>query len=190
MRIIAGAHRGRKLKAVAGMKTRPTSDRVKEAVFSAIEGYIMDSDILDLFGGTGSIALEALSRGAKDAVLVEQDRDAIAVIKYNVEQCGYKNQCRMIQKDALRALDELAGSKRSFDMIYIDPPYMAGLYEACLERIEKGHLLKNDGIIVLESAKNTSISLEDRVFWIEKERFYGDTKITFLKNPRDEEETE
>lgn len=181
MRIIAGQNRGRKLKAVPGMKTRPTADRVKEAVFSSIDSMLYGGSILDVFSGTGSIALEAVSRGAKCAVLIEQDPDALKVIAENIRLCGQEEACTVCKGDALRQLKQLAAQKQQFDVIYLDPPYQAGLYAHALQCIAEGQLLRQNGVILVESAKNTSHSVENSIFFIYKEKYYGDTKVTYFK---------
>lgn len=188
MRIVAGNHRGRKLKAVPGMNTRPTADRVKEAVFSAIGDRLYDCRFLDVFGGTGSIALEAISRGAQEAVIIEQDSIAQRVIWDNIQACREENACRLIKRDAFTALKGLGKEGKAFDLIYVDPPYQAGLYEAILQQIQDAALLARDGLIICESAKNTSITEENRIFCIYKEKTYGDTKITFLNQIKEETE--
>lgn len=181
MRIIAGHYRGRQLKAVPGLSTRPTADRVKEAVFSAIEPYLREAVVLDLFSGTGNIALEALSRGAKKAVLVEKDSLALKVIRDNVAKCGVSGNCIIFQDDAFQVLERLGQSHQQFDLIYLDPPYQDGLYERALGLIEKKQLLKTNGVIVVESAKNALFLLENSIFCIYRERNYGETKISLVK---------
>lgn len=188
MRIIAGKHRGRRLKAVPGLKTRPTADRVKEAVFSALDGRLWDCRFLDVFGGTASIALEAVSRGAKEAVVIEKDPEALKVIRDNIAACREEHAIQVLSKDVMQALKALAEAQQHFEVIYIDPPYQAGLYEKILALIAEGELLTPDGIIICESAKNTSLMLENSLFCIYKERFYGDTKISFLQYHEETEE--
>ena len=132
MRIIAGQNRGKKLKSVPGMKTRPTADRVKEAVFSSIDPVLYGSRFLDVFSGTGSIALEAVSRGAAEAVLLEKDGQALQVIQDNVAACEQQQRCTVLRGDSLALLDGLRKQGRQFDLIYVDPPYQSGLYELVL----------------------------------------------------------
>lgn len=187
MRIIAGRNRGRKLKAVPGLKTRPTADRVKEAVFSSIQDRLYDCVVLDVFSGTGNIALEALSRGASEAVLLEQDEQALAVIRANIQLCGQQDSCTVLRGNSLALLERLAGQDRQFGLIYLDPPYQAGLYEKTLEKISLGKLLQKGGIIVVESAKNTSFFIENSIFFIYNEKIYGDTKVTYIQHKLDQE---
>ena len=181
MRIIAGENRGKKLKAVPGMKTRPTADRVKEAVFSSIDDRLYGSRFLDVFSGTGNIALEAISRGAEEAVLLEKDRDALKVIQENVTACRQDNRCTIMRGDSFASLNTLSRQGKQFDIIYVDPPYQAGLYEEVLKNIADKDLLAQDGLILLECAKNTSLSIENSIFFIYKEKCYGDTCVLYVK---------
>ena len=185
MRIIAGEFRGRKLKAVEGLKVRPTADKVKEAVFSALSPHLYDSEFLDVFGGSGSIALEALSRGAKSAVILEKDRDAQKVIEDNIKLCGVNERCLLLKGDSLQGLDRLARENRQFDLIYIDPPYQAGLYSAVLKMIAENHLIKKDGLILAESPREMTIVYDNCPFQIIKEKYYGICKITTLSRRED-----
>ena len=170
MRIIAGENRGKKLKAVPGMKTRPTADRVKEAVFSSIDDRLYGSRFLDVFSGTGNIALEAVSRGAEAAVLLEKDADALKVIQDNVTACRQDERCTIMRGDSFASMNTLYRQGKQFDIIYVDPPYQGGLYEEVLKNIADKDLLAADGIILLESAKNTSLSMENSIFFIYKEK--------------------
>ena len=181
MRIIAGENRGKKLKAVPGLKTRPTADRVKEAVFSSIDDRLYGSRFLDVFSGTGSIALEAVSRGAESAVLLEKDADALQVIQDNVTACRQQERCTIMRGDSLASLNTLSRQGKQFDLIYVDPPYQGGLYEEVLKNITEKKLLAQDGLILLECAKNTSISMENSIFFIYKEKCYGDTIVLYVK---------
>ncbi len=189
MRIIAGHNRGRKLKSVPGMKTRPTADRVKEAVFSSIDEYLYGCRFLDVFGGTGNISLEAVSRGAEEAVILEKDADALKIIQENIKACGQEQRCRVMRGDSISSLDALGRQGKQFDLIYVDPPYQAGLYETVLEKIQTKKLLAQEGLILLECAKNASISLENSIFFIYKEKNYGDTRVVYVKYKETEEET-
>ena len=181
MRIIAGENRGKKLKAVPGMKTRPTADRVKEAVFSSIDDRLYGSRFLDGFSGTGNIALEAVSRGAEEAVLLEKDVDALKVIQENVTACRQDARCTIMRGDSIASMNTLSRQGKQFDLIYVDPPYQGGLYEEVLKNIAEKELLAQDGLILLECAKNTSLSIENSIFFIYKEKCYGDTCVLYVK---------
>ena len=181
MRIIAGENRGKKLKAVLGMKTRPKADRVKEAVFSSIDDRLYGSRFLDVFSGTGNIALEAVSRGAEEAVLLEKDADALKVIQDNVTACRQDARCTIMRGDSIASMNTLSRQGKQFDLIYVDPPYQGGLYEEVLKNIAEKELLAQDGLILLECAKNTSLSIENSIFFIYKEKCYGDTTVLYVK---------
>lgn len=181
MRIIAGENRGKKLKTVPGMKTRPTADRVKEAVFSSIEDRLYGSRFLDVFSGTGNIALEAVSRGAEEAVLLEKDADALQVIQDNVAACRQQTRCRIMRGDSFASMNLLQQQGIQFDLIYVDPPYQSGLYEEVLKNIANKKLLAPDGLILIECAKNSSISMGNGIFFIYKEKCYGDTCVYYVQ---------
>lgn len=181
MRIIAGENRGKKLKAVPGIKTRPTADRVKEAVFSSIDDRLYGSRFLDVFSGTGNIALEAVSRGAEEAVLLEKDADALKIIQDNVTACRQDTRCTIMRGDSFASMNLLHRQGKQFDIIYVDPPYQGGLYEEVLKNIAEKNLLAQDGLILLECAKNTSLSMENSIFFIYKEKYYGDTCVLYVK---------
>lgn len=181
MRIIAGENRGKKLKAVPGSKTRPTADRVKEAVFSSIADRLYGCRFLDVFSGTGNIALEAVSRGAAEAVLLEKDVDALQVIQDNVIACRQQDRCSILRGDSFASMDLLHRQGKQFDIIYVDPPYQGGLYEEVLKNIASKDLLAPNGVILLECAKNTSLSMENSIFFIYKEKCYGDTCIRYVQ---------
>ena len=145
MRVITGIARGRKLKEPEGMEIRPTADQVKEAVFNIIQGDVEGRLCLDLFSGTGQMGIEALSRGAESCVFVDADKAAVKLTKLNLEKTGLSG--RVYQADALRFLE----SKEKYDLIFVDPPYRSGLYEAVLQRIKDFDKLRTGGIMVVES---------------------------------------
>ena len=128
MRVITGSARGRRLKELEGLETRPTTGKVKEALFSVIQFDIEGRRVLDLFAGTGQLGIEALSRGAECAVFVERRRDALQVIRENLEACGMTDKARVVNGDAMSYLK----SGEKFDLIFLDPPYASGLLEQSL----------------------------------------------------------
>ena len=148
MRVITGSARGRRLKELEGLETRPTTGKVKEALFSVIQFDIEGRRVLDLFAGTGQLGIEALSRGAECAVFVERRRDALQVIRENLEACGMTDKARVVNGDAMSYLK----SGEKFDLIFLDPPYASGLLEQALEEIVRFDICRRHGIIVAESA--------------------------------------
>ena len=179
MRIIAGINRGRKIFAPKGMNTRPTADRVREAMFYVLAPYVEDSAVLDVFGGTGAFSLEALSRGADSAVIIDKDRRAITAIKENISLCKANEQVTVYSGDAFTILPIL---KEKFDLIFLDPPYAKDLLFPAISLILKYELMKNDGILVLETA--ASYVLPPVPLEIKKESVYGDTKIIYCVKRR------
>lgn len=145
MRIVAGAAKGRIIGTPEGNDTRPTTDKVREAIFGKLQFEIPGSHVLDLFAGSGAMGIEAMSRGAEKCVFVEKNRNAMRIVKKNAELCGFNKQSTFINADfekAVAALDEV------FDFIFIDPPYKSGFYEKAFELSLR--LLKEDGVIVAE----------------------------------------
>lgn len=180
MRIIAGERRGAKLEAVPGMNTRPTADRVKEGLFNIIQMEIAsDTRVLDVFAGTGALGLEALSRGAKEAVFIEQAPQALAVLKRNIAKCRYEDRARVLKGDALSLLATLQG--KQFDLILLDPPYQKNLYALVLFSVLKYHLLSDYGILVSEHSKTVPFSWDDERLNLYKSRSYGETVLNFFQ---------
>ena len=177
MRIIGGDARGRTLVAPAGEKTRPTQDYVRESLFNIIRWDVEDARVLDLFAGTGALSLEAVSRGARSAVLVDTDRAACAAIKKNMET----------SRDYRAAMDALAAEGAQFDLVFMDPPYkMENTGEMCAALYDKG-LLSGAFLLVVEHRKGRAPMLDAR-FEAFDLRHYGDTEITFVRRAQRAEE--
>lgn len=151
MRIIGGHRRGTKLDTLEGIETRPTLDRVKEALFSKINFDLPDSVVLDLFSGSGALALESLSRGAKKAYLCDSSFKAKKIIEKNIEKTKFENEAVLVSKDYIAALEKFKSENIKFDIIFLDPPYKSDYNIKAIELILKYHLLNEDGIIVLET---------------------------------------
>jgi 16S rRNA (guanine966-N2)-methyltransferase len=168
MRVVAGAFKGRRLQAPRGSRTRPTADRVREAVFSVL-GDVSAARVLDLYAGSGALGIEALSRGAASATFVERDQRAAAILRRNLEAVGAEAEVR--RQDALRFL---AGEAGPFDLVFVDPPYDAAVRVAgpLSERLPA--VLEQGARIVTESDKRTPLEL---ALPLELERIYGDTRI-------------
>lgn len=177
MRIIGGEGRGRKLKAPKGFTTRPTTDRVKEAVFNILGDKVVDAAFLDLFGGTGSIAIEAVSRGARLATTSEKDRTAIKAIEENIRNTGFSDKIKVYKLDAFVLLKMLSNEGASFDIIYLDPPYHQGLAEKALCFLEESSLIAPGGIVVTETSSKDQIKNVNKLSAV-KTKKYGDIIIT------------
>lgn len=177
MRIISGTRRGQKLSEFGGMDIRPTTDRVRESLFNLICDYVRDARVLDLFGGSGALSFEALSRGAKSSVIVDIDSRSLDVIKQNAEKLRFLGEVKVLNKSAEAYLSEC---KESFDLIFLDPPYNKGFIAPIINSIIEKDILSKDGIIVLES-DNSDEHGEFSGLEILKQRKYGRTYITIYQ---------
>lgn len=174
MRVITGSARGAKLKTLEGLATRPTSDRVKEAIFNIIQFGIEGRRVLDLFGGSGQLAIEALSRGAEYAVIVDESREAVNVIKDNLKKVRFDQNASVFQMDYLRYLST---SREKFDIIFLDPPYAEKMLENALRKISEIDILSEGGIIVCERPKEKEMPATVGDFICSKDYIYGKTAI-------------
>jgi 16S rRNA (guanine(966)-N(2))-methyltransferase RsmD len=184
MRIIAGFAGGRRLRGPTGNKTRPTSDRVREALFSILGEPPEGCQVLDLFAGSGGLGLEALSRGATRAVFVDRDKDAQQVLRHNIAEVGVVKTSDVHQADALRALAKFERSGKQFHWIFIDPPYATDLAEQALEAIGSSTLLhdtESDGVIVVEHDKRSAPGDAYGCLLRTETRRYGDTSVSFYE---------
>ena len=177
MRVITGSARGRRLATLDGAEiTRPTTESVKEALFSMIQFEIEGKKILDLFAGSGQLGIEALSRGARSCVFVEKNKKAAEIVRQNVEHCGFAEQSSISQSDSLLFL----GRKNDFDIAFVDPPYQSGLMNQVLPALAR--LMNSGGIIVCETLKGEILPAEPGGgISIYKERSYGKTKLTLYR---------
>ncbi|MDN4066787.1 16S rRNA (guanine(966)-N(2))-methyltransferase RsmD [Paenibacillus sp. FSL R5-0407] len=150
MRVISGSARGRTLKAVPGMGTRPTTDKVKEALFSMIGPYFDGGAVLDLFAGTGGLGIEALSRGMDKAVFVDLEYKSIEVVRSNLKAAGLEDKAEVYKNDAERALKALAKREATFDLVFLDPPYRLKHVDKLMETMDSLKLLKPEATIVVE----------------------------------------
>ena len=182
MRIISGTMRGTKLFTLEGENTRPTLDRVKEALFSKINYKLQDATVLDLFSGSGALALESLSRGAKKSFLCDQSRDAIKIINQNIEKTKTKDRTLLLNCDYKKALEEFKIKKIKFDVIFLDPPYKLNLINDCLNKIYEYNLLNEDGIIILETDEEKKVieNLDTNLIKIDDIKKYGRVYLLFL----------
>ena len=181
MRIISGKARGTKLYTLDGTATRPTLDRVKESLFNIIQNDIEDSTVLDLFSGSGAIGLEFLSRGAKRAVLCDSSKDAIKIIKQNVQKTHFEEKVEIYNMEFTKLVERLQNQK--FDIIYIDPPYATDFIKISLEKIIEYELVNENTKIIVETDDETRIlnQIEKMDVEITDKRKYGRATIIFLK---------
>ncbi len=183
MRIITGTARGTRLKTLPGNDTRPTTEICKEAVFSAIQFELHDRVVLDLFGGCGQMALEALSRGAERAVINDSSRAACEIIKENATKTKLMKQCRVVTSDWKEYLRGASGREK-FGLVFLDPPYQEGILDEILHRILYSYILEKGAIIICESDKD-GIPNEIEGYTSKLYR-YGKTYVTIIRVPEEE----
>ena len=178
MRVISGKARGTILKTPDGMLTRPTADRVKEALFSIIQFDLPGAKVLDLFGGTGQLGIEALSRGAKEAVFVDSQKSACALIRENLKRTHLENMTQVVCSDYV---DFLKKSVKSYDIILLDPPYAEKFLENALKLITEIDILQSGGIIVTERPVEKNLDLDFPGYTRSKDYKYSSTVLTIYR---------
>lgn len=177
LRVISGKKRGLKLESLSGSDTRPTLDRVKEAIFSMLFDKCEDAKALDLFAGSGGMGIEVLSRGGKSCTFVDFSKDAVEIVKINVKKADFEKVSTIIYGDYLEYLSKC---DEKFDLIFLDPPYSAGFSEKALEIIYRRELLAPDGIVVSESDKENIPSYSEN-YSVIKQKNYGRVNVCLLE---------
>ena len=178
MRVISGSARGKRLKELKGMDTRPTTDKVKESLFNIIQFEIEGRRILDLFGGTGQLGIESLSRGAAHCTFVDMRRDAAALIRENLKETGLYDKARVIQGDSLSFL---SSCREKFDVVFLDPPYHTDLIDKALELVSKIDILSEHGIIICETMAQRQLPELPAPYQWGKDYRYGQIKLTICR---------
>ena len=184
MRVITGSARGRRLKELEGMETRPTTDRVKEGLFNVLQFDIEGRKVLDLFAGTGQLGIECLSRGAASAVFVDRRPDAAALTRENLKFCDLTDRSRVVAGDSMEFLKV---AREKYDLIFLDPPYAADLLEQALTAIASFDICREHGIIVAESALETALPALAPPYTLYREYRYGKIKLTVYHRGGNEE---
>lgn len=186
VRVISGSARGLKLNTPGDDRVRPTTDRVKESMFNIIQDWVYDSQVLDLFAGSGALGIEALSRGASQAVFCDNSLDSIKIIKSNIEKARVADRSQIVSGDFKRCLRDMEAKNQSFDMIFVDPPYYEGLFEEVLDTISSCKILKKDGMVIVEHDAKKPIGQVEGLE-VYKEKKYGITMLTFYCLEDDDE---
>ena len=178
VRIIAGTARGRPFEAPEGRSTRPTLDRVREAMFGMVQFDVADAEVLDLFAGSGALGLEALSRGAKSAFFCDHDRKACSLIEKNLRNLGFFEKAEIACSDCFELIRSLAKRNQRFSLVLLDPPYESGLYEPVLRELVSNNLLEDGCIILAEHSKNAPLEPPVQELSAGKQHRYGDVAVT------------
>lgn len=184
MRIVAGKYGSRRIEAPQGMDTRPTQDKIREAVFSSLGGFFDGGRVLDLYAGSGAIGFEALSRGMEEAVFSDVSAAAIAVIKRNAASLKEEN-IRILKMKALKAVKLLGQEGKGFDLVYLDPPYKKQENETVMQALLAEGLLRPGARVLVESLKEESFPESVGALRRGKEAVYGITKITYYQMPEE-----
>ena len=184
MRVITGSCRGKKLKTLDGTDTRPTSDMVKEAVFSIIQFEVPGASVLDLFAGSGQMGIEALSRGASHCVFVDKNPEAVKIVRENVSDCGFVKESRILSMDSI---EYLKTAKSGLDIVFVDPPYRMGMIEKALPLIEAK--INEGAFVICEHEKELMLPDECGELVLRKRYKYGKIALTvYKKAERDNDE--
>ena len=178
MRVVSGICKGRPLKAVSGNTTRPTTDKVKEAIFNMIGPYFEGGIGLDLFAGSGGLGLEALSRGLEKVIFIDREPKAVQVIHENIKACKFEKKTEVFRNDADRALKALIKREICFDYIFLDPPYKKQQLVSLMEKMDKQDIVSSDGIVVCEHSFDVELPEKVGRFTEIKHEQYGMIAVT------------
>lgn len=181
LRVISGSLKGRKLKTVKGITTRPTADRMREALFNIMASKIPGSVILDLYAGTGALGIEALSRGAKYSVFIENDKNALSTINENILLCQMSDKAKTIQWDIVKSLTCVESTTLLFDIVFMDPPYKKNVIKKTIENLKKTSSLKKSTDIIVEHSIEKELQNEISGYEVFDQRKYGKTAFSFLR---------
>ena len=181
MRVISGTARGTKLNSIESLSTRPTLDRVKEALFNIIQTHLQDSNVLDLFAGSGALGIECLSRGAKHCTFCDKSYETIKMLKQNLQRTKFETRATILVEDYKKCLQKL--EKNKFNLIFIDPPYKLDIAVNSIKLILEYGILAKDGIIILETDEEERDikELENINLEVYDVRKYGRVKLIFLR---------
>lgn len=180
MRIISGSAKGIRLKTPKGMNTRPTADRVKESVFGILANRPIDAEVLDLFAGTGNLGLEALSRGAASALFIDKQAQSIKIMMENALLTDLAGLAIICREDVMQALRRLSNEGKTFDLIFCDPPYNLGLAPKVLQILDASHVLREDGVLVLEHSRHEKLPEGLKRIVAYRSESYGETVVSFF----------
>jgi len=182
VRVISGTARGKRLKAPRGMDTRPITDMIKEALFNVIGDKIVAAGLLDLFAGSGSVGIEALSRGARMVIFIDNNINSVQTIRENLSNCGFKENYELYRNDVFRAIAILEQRQIKFDYIYADPPFtVQSIFSPFLKAIDQSHLLASEGVLIIRSPRKMSLTV--KLSRLEEYRLdnYGESTLHYYR---------
>ncbi|WP_438446779.1 16S rRNA (guanine(966)-N(2))-methyltransferase RsmD [Gorillibacterium sp. sgz5001074] len=188
MRVISGKAKGRPLKAVPGMGTRPTTDKVKEAIFSMIGPYFDGGSVLDLFAGTGGLGIEALSRGVERAVFIDMEPKSIEVVRDNLKACGFADRAEVYRNEAGRALKALAKREARFGWVFLDPPYRLKNVDKLMEEMHELGLLEPGAVVLVEHDAEHRYPERFGPFECRRLAVYGETAVAIYDYALEQDE--
>ena len=177
LRVISGKARGLKLESLEGLTTRPTLDKVKQAIFNMLFDITYDATVLDLFSGSGAMGIECISRGSKECTFVDIEKDAIDIINKNIKKAKFENESKVIKSDFISFLNS---TNQKFDLIFLDPPYGSDYYENSLCLLKQNDLLNQNAVIVVESSKDVVPNFPS-YYEITRQKFYGTVCVSLLE---------
>ncbi|MEG0258507.1 MAG: 16S rRNA (guanine(966)-N(2))-methyltransferase RsmD [Lysinibacillus sp.] len=181
MRVVAGERKGMPLKAITGTTTRPTTDKVKESIFNIIGPFFDGGMVLDLFAGSGGLGIEALSRGAENAIFIEKDAKAFQILQENITKCRYDDDVELFRIDAKRAVKALLKRDVTFKLVFLDPPYHQKEYYDLAQVLVDNEKIQKDGIILCEHAKGVVLPHHFGAFTLQRQETYGETIISVYR---------
>ena len=181
MRIIGGKLKKRRISSVKGLCTRPTSDKLREAIFNIINFRVQDAVVLDLYAGTGAFGLEALSRGAEFAVFIDNNSKALNTIKNNIQTCDLFDTTKIISRDILKNLNNIKPKDLFFNLIFMDPPYNKNIINQTLINLHNSNSLQNNAYIIIEHSLNESIQTDISQFIFKDQRKYSKSVVSFFE---------
>ncbi len=180
LRIIGGEFKGRKLLSVRGAHTRPTADRIREAIFNILSSRVCEAVVLDLFAGTGALGLEALSRGAQSAFFIETNKDTLSILKRNIHACHVEDQATVVQWNIVKNLNCIRSTDPAFHLAFMDPPYNKRFVEPTLSNLHESCCLKTNARVVIEHSPLEALPDGTGPFELIDQRSYGKTLVSFL----------
>ena len=181
MRVIGGALKGKKLCPIRGLTIRPTTDYLRESIFNILAGGVEDAIVLDLFAGTGSLGIEALSRGAATAVFVDKDPRAIKALTRNICACCLEGRSTILKQDIVRGLSFLKSIGHAFELVFIDPPYDKGFVERTMQLLDRAKSTSDGVSIVIEHSRREVLPEKVARFILSDQRHYGKTLVSFYR---------